>query len=84
MQSLTNIIICVSLGTEEELMTSYSSKEVIRLLEADGWELKNITGSHQQFKHPHKKGRVTVQHPYKDIPVKTLRRIEQQSGLKFR
>jgi len=81
---LTNIIICVSLGTEEELMTSYSSKEVIRLLEADGWELKNITGSHQQFKHPHKKGRVTVQHPYKDIPIKTLRRIEQQSGLKFR
>ena len=53
-------------------MTSYSSKEVIRLLEADGWELKNITGSHQQFKHPHKKGRATVQHPYKDIPIKTL------------
>ena len=65
-------------------MTSYSSKEVIKLLEAEGWRLKNITGSHHQFVHPYKKGRVTVKNPEKDIPLKTLRMIEKQSGLMFR
>jgi predicted RNA binding protein YcfA (HicA-like mRNA interferase family) len=58
--------------------------EVIKLLEADGWRLKNITGSHHQFVHPYKKGRVTVKSPEKDIPLKTLRMIEKQSGLLFR
>lgn len=64
-------------------MRSYSSREVIKILEADGWYLVNTKGSHHQYKHPKKKGRVTVKHPDKDIPVKTLKRIEQQSGLKF-
>ena len=64
-------------------MKSYSSKEVIRLLKADGWYLVNTTGSHYQFKHPTKKGRTTVKHPDKDIPPKTLRSIEEQSGLTF-
>ena len=35
----------------------YSSKELIRILEADGWFLVNVEGSHYQFKHPIKKGR---------------------------
>ena len=41
-------------------------------------------GSHVQFKHPDKKGRVTVPHPERDIPVGTLKSIEKQSGLKLR
>ena len=64
-------------------MKSYPSREIIRLLEADGWYLVNVVGSHHQFKHPTKSGRVTVKHPDKDIPPKTLRSIERQSGLKF-
>ena len=64
-------------------MKSYSSREVIRILEADGWYLVNVVGSHHQFKHPTKKGRTTVKHPDKDIPLKTLRSIERQSGLRF-
>ena len=36
-------------------MKSYSSREVIKLLKADGWYLVNIVGSHHQFKHPTKK-----------------------------
>lgn len=64
-------------------MKSYSSREVIRLLEADGWFLVNIVGSHHQYKHHVKKGRVTVKHPDKDIPLKTLKSIERQSGLRF-
>lgn len=58
--------------------------EIIKELQADGWYEVNVVGSHHQFKHPTKKGRVTVKHPDKDIPYKTLNSIEKQSGLKFR
>lgn len=54
------------------------------MLKADGWYLVATEGSHHQFKHPTKKGRVTVKHPVKDIPRKTIDRIEEQSGLLFR
>lgn len=65
-------------------LKSYSSREVISMLIADGWYEVNCVGSHHQFKHPAKPGRVTVKHPDKDIPRKTLDSIERQSGLKFR
>lgn len=65
-------------------MKSYSSREVIAALLADGWYEVNCVGSHHQYKHPSKPGRVTVKHPDKDIPRKTLDSIERQSGLKFR
>ncbi len=64
-------------------MKSYSSREIIQMLEADGWYVYDIEGSHHQFKHPTKKGKVTVKHPAKDIPLATLKSIERQSGLKF-
>ena len=64
-------------------MKSYSSREVIKMLKEDGWYLVDVTGSHHQFKHPTKKGRTTVKDLVKDIPIKTLRSIERQSGLKF-
>lgn len=64
-------------------MKSYSSREVIAMLEADGWYLFSIVGSHHHFKHPTKKGKTTVKHKCKDIPPKTLKSISQQSGLKF-
>jgi predicted RNA binding protein YcfA (HicA-like mRNA interferase family) len=41
-------------------------------------------GSHVQFKHSDKPGRVTVPHPKRDIPLGTLRSIEKQSALKLR
>lgn len=65
-------------------MKSYSSREVVKILEADGWYEVSCVGDHHQYKHPSKKGRVTVTHPVKDIPIGTLKRIEQQSGLKLR
>jgi predicted RNA binding protein YcfA (HicA-like mRNA interferase family) len=60
------------------------SRTVIAALEADGWRLVATKGSHRQFKHPTKPGRVTVAHPNKDIRIGTLASIEQQSGLRFR
>ena len=65
-------------------MKSYSSREVIPMLKEDGWYEVNTVGSHHQFKHPTKKGRVTVKHPDKDIPLKTLKSIERQAGLLFK
>lgn len=41
-------------------------------------------GSHVQFRHPTKKGRVTVPHPRKDVPFGTLRSINKQAGLNLR
>lgn len=64
-------------------MKSYSSREVIKILQADGWFEVGCDGDHHQFKHLTKKGRVTVTHPKKDIPLGTLKRIEQQAGIKF-
>jgi predicted RNA binding protein YcfA (HicA-like mRNA interferase family) len=61
----------------------FSSRAVIKKLQADGWELVNTVGSHKQFKHPTKSGRVTVPHPYKDLPFGTLRSIEKLSGVKL-
>ncbi len=64
-------------------MKSYSSREVIQLLKADGWYEVNCVGDHHQFKHPTKKGRVTVTHPVKDIPTGTLNSIAKQAGIKL-
>ncbi|MCL2772027.1 MAG: type II toxin-antitoxin system HicA family toxin [Oscillospiraceae bacterium] len=65
-------------------MKSYSSREVIRILEQDGWYEVACVGSHHQFRHPTQKGKVTVKDPQKDIPIMTLKRIEQQAGIKFK
>ena len=59
------------------------SREVVRLLRSDGWYEVAQRGSHLQFKHPEKPGRVTVPHPRRDIPMGTLRSIERRSGLKL-
>ena len=64
-------------------MNSISSKEIIRELISDGWYEVRVSGSHHQFKHPTKKGTVTVKHPDKDIPKATIKSIERQSGVKF-
>jgi len=57
------------------------SRNVIRELKRDGWFAVNQAGSHKQFKHPTKKGRVTVPHAKRDIPMGTLKSIEKQAGV---
>lgn len=61
-----------------------NSRDVIKALKDDGWHEVNQAGSHKQFKHPTKKGRVTVPDPKRDIPKGTLSSIEKQSGLKLK
>jgi len=60
------------------------SADVIARLIADGWSEVARKGSHAQFKHGTKPGRVTVPHPKRDIPIGTLKSIEKQSGVKLR
>ena len=60
------------------------SRDVISAIEADGWYEVARKGSHVQYKHKTKRGRVTVPHPQRDIPIGTLKSIEKQSGLKLR
>jgi len=60
------------------------SRDVIKLLEADGWKEVARKGSHAQFSHPVKKGRVTVPDPKRDVPIGTLRSIERQAGIRIR
>ena len=60
------------------------SRTIIRMLKEDGWYEVNCAGSHHQFRHPVKKGKVTVVAPKKDYALKTLEMMEKQSGLKFR
>ena len=60
------------------------SRKVIEALERAGWEQVRQKGSHVQFKHPQRRGLVTVPHSNRDIPIGTLKSIEKQSGLKLR
>lgn len=57
------------------------SREVIQLIEADGWYQVDVKGSHYQFRHPTKRGRVTVPHPKSELPKSTVRSILKQAGL---
>ncbi len=59
--------------------------EVIGLLQREGWELHRTRGSHRQFKHPDRPGKVTVAGKPKDtLHPKTFASILRQAGLRQR
>jgi predicted RNA binding protein YcfA (HicA-like mRNA interferase family) len=58
-------------------------RELIKLLEADGWRQVRMRGSHRQFHHPTKRSTVTVAgQPATEVPPGTLSSILKQAGLK--
>ena len=58
-------------------------REVINMLEADGWFLVTTRGSHRQYKHPFKPGRVTIAgHLNHALAPGTLNSILKQAGLR--
>ncbi len=58
-------------------------RQVLKMIEADGWYLVATRGSHQQYKHPIKAGRVTVAgKPGDDLAPGTLDSILKQAALK--
>ena len=65
------------------LYSDVKVREVIRMIESDGWRLVATEGSHRQFKHSTKPGRVTVSgHPGDDMPKGTLASVMRQAGFK--
>ena len=58
------------------------SADLIKLIKKEGWLHVRTRGSHHHFKHPTKKGIVTVPHPKIDIPKGTVAMIIKQAGLK--
>ncbi len=64
-------------------MPTRKVREVLEMLEKDGWYLVTVRGSHRQFKHPDKAGRVTVAgKPSDDVAPGTLNSILKQAVLK--
>ncbi len=58
-------------------------RDLISMIEADGWMLVRTKGSHRQFRHPRKVGTVTIAgKPGIDIPPGTLNSVLKQAGLK--
>lgn len=58
-------------------------RDLISLIESDGWTVARTKGSHRQFRHPSKPGTVTVAgKPGIDIPPGTLNSVLKQAGLK--
>ena len=58
-----------------------NSRQLISIIEADGWYLVRSKGSHHHFKHPTKPGLVTIPHPKKDLLTKTINSILKQAQL---
>lgn len=60
------------------------ARDVLKLIEQDGWYLVRTKGSHRQYKHPQKQGRVTLAfHSMNaDLAPGTLNSILKQAGLK--
>ena len=64
-------------------MRAYKVIEVIKLLEADGWILVASKGDHRQYKHPQKKGKVTIRgHKNEVLSQFLLNSIWKQAGWK--
>jgi predicted RNA binding protein YcfA (HicA-like mRNA interferase family) len=59
------------------------AREIIRIIEEDGWRLARQTGGHKHFRHPSKPGLVTVPfHGNKDLAKRVIASILKQAGLK--
>ena len=63
------------------MLHTVKSADVIRLLEADGWTVNRVRGSHHVFRHPNKPGIVVVPHPKKDLGRGLVTAILKQAGI---
>lgn len=61
---------------------NYKSKDLIKLIEKDGWIIVSSKGSHRKYKHPTKNGIVIIPFHNCDIPKGTANSILKQAGIK--
>lgn len=58
-------------------------RELERLIQDDGWILVDVNGSHHQYKHPTKSGRVTIPRHGGDIPPRVVRSVLKQAQIQW-
>jgi predicted RNA binding protein YcfA (HicA-like mRNA interferase family) len=58
------------------------SKDLIKRLEAAGWLLRGVKGSHHIYAHPTRGGHISVPHPKKDLGAGLVHKLLKQAGLK--
>jgi predicted RNA binding protein YcfA (HicA-like mRNA interferase family) len=58
-----------------------TSASLIKELLGNGWKLIGVRGSHHYYEHPTLKGKVTIPHPKKDLPIGTLKAIRKHAQL---
>jgi predicted RNA binding protein YcfA (HicA-like mRNA interferase family) len=57
-------------------------RDLIRMVEQDGWKLVRVTGSHRHYRHPDKSGTVTIPgHPSDVLAIGTEKSVLKQAGL---
>ena len=64
------------------ILTTMRSAGLIKLLEAEGWLLRGVRGSHHVFSHPQRGGHISVPHPKKDLGIGLAHKLLKQAGLK--
>lgn len=64
------------------IIHTMTSKELILILQADGWVLRNVKGSHHVYKHPNKPMHISVPHPKKDLGVGLVNKLLKLAELK--
>lgn len=65
-------------------MKSYSPREVIKILQDNGWKLNRINGDHYIFRKENKANTIVVPISKNDVRIGTLKNIERKSGIKFK
>ena len=81
--TLIKISVIFSSSSEEaDVIKNKSSKDLIKIIESDGWTLDRIRGDHHQFVHETKPGIVTIPHPEKNLGTWLINKILKQAGLK--
>lgn len=67
--------------TKERSIAKMTFREVEKILLADGWYQVKQKGSHHQYKHPTKPGKVTIPEHGGDINIDTIKSIKRQAGI---
>ena len=80
LQKLYVLILAICIKHREGIKTK--PKDLIKILEADGWTVERIRGSHHIMKHPTKSGHLTVPLHNKDLKPGTYNNLLKQAGLK--
>lgn len=57
-------------------------REIEKILMQDGWILKSNQGSHHQYKHPTKNGKITIPRHSGDLDMRTIKSILKQADIK--